>query len=338
MEMRRFDFKDRDRRVVELILDKSFRLARFFAWFPKLEYIGVLTGISKGNVSGIMDRLKRNLVISVSERCFYGLNPFPDKWRIPLRYELTEEIRRLDAALDFPAEQLRFPEDPDLQDALLQVALEEFALGRTVRQSKTETHLPTLSAGIIAGADCLRADQRDAAGLGNNRESGCALMREGNTVAGGRSQLPSANFQVPKMGTGFPKWEPRETGVSSNIDGPFVPVVPKMGTSHLTVKKFQLLNAPERAVNNEPFNGVPEVGTEVENWRRRKADPELLEQLKAIMGDKEWANWGGYWTNQVKKDSDLIRRVLGEFRYATKTGAVIHNPGGWMKDLIRRWS
>jgi hypothetical protein len=65
---------------------------------------------------------------------------------------------------------------------------------------------------------------------------------------------------------------------------------------------------------------------------------ELRREVEAAVGKDTWTHWGGAWTNALKRDAELVGRVLAEFRAQVKEGRQISNAGGYMWDLLKRWT
>lgn len=72
-----------------------------------------------------------------------------------------------------------------------------------------------------------------------------------------------------------------------------------------------------------------------ETWRLRRADPDLVEQMREITNtardpEHRWEKCGGNWTNYIKKWPRDVAAMIGVYREAVALGNHKHNPGGWM--------
>ncbi|MCX6922632.1 MAG: hypothetical protein NT154_05365 [Verrucomicrobia bacterium] len=107
------DFDLREFRLLNLILELSFEARRTIAYVPRLELFVKAEGISRGNVSAILRRLKACNVIQEEPQWYYGLLLLDSEdptanWRVPVRHSRIEVIRQLDL-LERP---------PNINDAL----------------------------------------------------------------------------------------------------------------------------------------------------------------------------------------------------------------------------
>jgi len=150
-------------------------------------------------------------------------------------------------------------------------------------------------------------------------------------AAGSQSGNP---LSVPKVGTDPPRSHfgngpenPRShfgNEQKAPMPARLSPSVPTLGTSQGDPLRVQS-SAVSKLSTAELLRGL------------RDPDRDLLRRIHTHVGESTWLNWGGAWTNAVKRDADLVARVVADYESARREGRVIPNVGGYMWDLVRRW-
>lgn len=235
-----YEFAPRERLIVELILKKSFGLGRTRAYIPRLEVFVVMTRISRGNVSSILRRLIRCLVIEECAAGVYAVRLPVEQWKVPVRIQVTAAICELDVWLNQEPSQLEMlPEPPSLSQAL------------------REINFPTLCR-EGRGTDVLAAAQRYAGSPSDVQRSGRA------------SPVPDLGTAVPDLGTACVNACKFEVPTG----------VPEVGTPPFKALKVHSLKPSEEAFNSElstlkegESEGKPltRIGNEPK-WMERVAD------------------------------------------------------------------
>lgn len=123
--LREFHFTERERLLVEVILDYSLAAGRPAARIPRLEDFSTLTGISRGNVHSTLARLVAKGVL-VTTADLYRILPWSDlnRWMIAPRVhraKLEAKRAELEAANRRPKPGELFAPDPDLAEARAEV-------------------------------------------------------------------------------------------------------------------------------------------------------------------------------------------------------------------------
>lgn len=98
----RHDFSEREWRVLEFLRKASFGAGRATAYVPALKFFCAATGISRGNMSKILRRLKACQVIREEQDGCYGFMLLPPpgdpcaNWRVPVRMQDVDVIRQIE--------------------------------------------------------------------------------------------------------------------------------------------------------------------------------------------------------------------------------------------------
>lgn len=64
---------------------------------------------------------------------------------------------------------------------------------------------------------------------------------------------------------------------------------------------------------------------------------EAMDWLKAAVGEKTMANWGGLWRKRWRADQGKFDRVMAELARMQAEGVPVPNPGGCANDLWKRF-
>lgn len=100
MDLRRHDFKERERLLVETVLDFSLARGRAHAVIPRLDDFAGLTGISRGNVSDCLEALTAMGVVAIDGQTYRVLPQSAiHVWRVRPRVNL-EHAATLQAELE----------------------------------------------------------------------------------------------------------------------------------------------------------------------------------------------------------------------------------------------
>lgn len=127
LDIRRHDFKERERLVLGVILDFSFALGRERAVIQKLDDIVELTGISRGNVHTCLKALESMGVLSIEGSVYRVLPRSAQRvWQVRPIVDLTraEALSRQLHDLNKVTQGELIPEDPTLTQALGAVSVE----------------------------------------------------------------------------------------------------------------------------------------------------------------------------------------------------------------------
>lgn len=156
-------------------------------------------------------------------------------------------------------------------------------------------------------------------------------------VAGTESSVPESGtlpISAPDHGArsriGNDSLAPVFAGPSPPPIVPGDPPVPESGTLFKALKS----SVVQSYETTETLKGTPFPNRE---HSLTPLDHDLRRDLAAFLGEKTWANWGGYWTNRLKEDRGLVERVYFEARNQVREGRPMRNRGGFMYDLFRRW-
>lgn len=335
-----FDFKDRERLILNFIRKGSFGVGRTTAQIPALDFFCRAAHISRGNVSSILYRLKACQVIKEEPEHYYGFVLMPadindrnwvsvacKNWRVPVRGDEVEVIRQL--------ELLPFP--PSLDDALREIFIESIT---------PTTGKPGGAPGTFEG-----------------------WPGASDPTAG----QPRAHIGVPELGTIVPN-----SGTSAHRsrigNDKEIPVfagisytVPESGTPIIALQ--QCSNAPSKEHNCIVANmPVPDSGTDVVEKAQALADqgwdPSRPHFIKAIVDrptngkfspeQQEMFDWlekkkvfttrpgdsfRPFWIGMVRDRPTVVAVLIGALVQATRDPYrrnPIMNPGGWMIDLWKR--
>lgn len=169
MDLRRYDFKERERLVLETVLDFSFECGRESAVIPKLDDLAEITGISRGNVHACVQALKVIGVLSV-EGTVYRVLPRSD--------ERTWQVR--------PSVNLARAEALSRQLRELNGVTQGELLPRVVSLSEAVAH--------VAVEAALKRSAVPESGTHRGREQGADVPNLGTSV-------PESGTGVPKLGT-----------------------------------------------------------------------------------------------------------------------------------------
>ena len=246
-------FTERERRVVVAIARASIHMGRPKAWIPKREHLCVLTGMTKGNLSGTLRRLVRARVLEILhvDQGIYALLPPPWDAVPPLignadyGVALWQYVIELDP--DRPAQGELLSEPPGLNDAL------------------REVFLPSSGADVLSDTDHrARAEpDRDAAGpagdvdgraIGRNSPAG---MLDQTHPASSGVEGESLEAALARLQCSFPNREQdSHNSVPESGTSPPKPLaVPDSGTKTSAV--------PESGTTPRP--SVPDSGTSSSN-------------------------------------------------------------------------
>jgi hypothetical protein len=133
----RHQVSERECVIVDLLLRLSFDLGRSIAKVPRLEDFSAVTGISKGNVLGVLQRLVDKRVI-LAEAGGYRVVPrtVNHHWSVSPRMNLVAADKALVLlrALQSENQPELLPRDPTLRDAIAEQAIQQ---ARAVPESGT---------------------------------------------------------------------------------------------------------------------------------------------------------------------------------------------------------
>ncbi len=312
------DFKRRELIVLHVVLMRSYGLGRPRALFDRLEDLHACTRISRGNVSEVLNGLRRALVLDERPPKWYGINPNAKAWKVVPRLDLAPLMEQIELLVP----------DADLRDGMDAAFLDDPA------QFLGLDGLPARGAGAVSAVRQTRSTQArdsrpgllsgccESSGAERSFEPGGSRPRAGYHAAVGESvsNSPLLSMSVPESGTrdAFPN---RERCVNHNKDGPGA-VGSRIGNVSYIAFKGTAVQSSKPTV---PLKRLTEAGVR------------LRDDVRAVVGETCWVNWVGYWTNRIKENPDKVQRVLGEFRYQASVGQTIANPGGYMFDLMKRW-
>lgn len=301
----------RERLVLDFIRRQSFGRERLEAYVPGLGFFVEALGISRGNVCAVLKHLKRAQVIEEHPEHFYGFVLPPSLWRVPVRVELMTVMEQLEL-LDAP-EHLRSAMRAGYVENLPTHA------GPTTRirpdGSGSGGDVPRALGGVVSRES---AGPGEATGVAAQFFDQTAPLISSQVVPGGKARFPNREpASVPDSGTGGGS----RIGYDAESATPLrvLRAVPESGTVPLKALRVSAVQSSKTA---EPLKG---------------GQRDLLARMAAHVGEGTWTNWGGAWTNLVKRDPDLVARVLATYEAETREGRVVKNPGGWMWDLSKRW-
>jgi len=329
------DFKRRELIVLHVVLMRSYGLGRPRALFERLEDLHACTRISRGNVSEVLNGLRRALVLDVRPQKWYGINPNAKAWKVVPRLDLAPLMEQIELLVP----------DADLRDGMDAAFLDDPA------QFLGLDGLPARGAGAVSAVRQTRSTQArdsrpgvlsgccESSGAERSFEPGGSRPRAGYHAAVGESvgesvgNSPLLSMSVPKSGTrdAFPN---RERCVNHNKDGPGA-VGSRIGNADPPLKTLNSLESQRSAVYSSKTADL--LTAELSQDARK-----LRRELEELVGKSDWVNWGGAWTNALKLQPAVVERVIACYRQEAierqKTAQPpIRHPGGWMWDNFKRW-
>jgi len=196
----RHDFSEREWRVLEFLRKASFGAGRATAYVPALKFFCAATGISRGNMSKILRRLKACQVIREEQDGCYGFMLLPPpgdpcaNWRVPVRMQDVDVIRQI--------ELLSPP--PGLPDMLR----EGFISGTQMHRSRFGNDLES---SMVAGKSCAVPEsgtQMHRSRFGNDLQ--CNNEKQCNNASSKKHYMDIVSCAAPDSGTGTRRAERRE--------------------------------------------------------------------------------------------------------------------------------
>lgn len=289
--------------VLDLIRRLSYGAARCEAYIPSLNHFTVATRISKGNISQILGRLKRCLVIEERPQFFYGfLHPVAN-WKLSQRVEQIEVIRQLDL-LEAPAH---------LSGAMRETFVEQSTSNQTqppdpARGGELTIPIrgpckPRKEASSSADASYAGVPESGTFFGGAVSESGTGSAHEG--VGGALQQCKNALKEHCYI-------------VNNKFDP--VPTVPESGTG--------------RGSDSQAWSGRFD--------EERQGLFDELERLGAFAatdptGKVDKAASRGCWFGMVRDRPEVVRELIGELKYRLQQGRTVSNAGAFMMFTWKKW-
>lgn len=184
LDLRRYDFKERERLILETILDFSFECGREMAVIQKLDDFAELTGMSRGNVHSCLKALVVIGVLSVEGTVYRVLPRSAGRtWQVRPSVNLSraEALSRQLRELNSVRQGELIREEPTLKESLAVVALEAAVLSTVPESGTCEGSLPI-------------ADRRSVPRLGTSvPESGTDVPELGTPLSFKRKEATSAS-------------------------------------------------------------------------------------------------------------------------------------------------
>jgi hypothetical protein len=304
----------RERLVLDFIRRQSFGRQRLEAYVPSLGFFVEALGISRGNVCAVLKQLKRAQVIEERPEGCYGFVLPPGLWRVAVRVELVAVMEQLSllAAPEHLRSAMResFVESLPTRPAPCGIRLNRSGPGEDVPRGSS-------GGGVVS---------RESAGPEATEMAAHLCGADAPLISS--QVVPNGKPQVPESGTAYLNREPGPTG-SRIGNGPQtampargLPQVPESGTVPFKALRVSAVQSSKTTETVKTLKG---------------SDRELLARVAEHVGERAWTNWGGAWTNLVKRDAALVTRIVATFEAETREGRVVTNPGGWMWDLSKRW-
>jgi hypothetical protein len=309
-QLAEFDLSKRRRTILELILRKSFGVGRAQAYFPKLEYFEVLTGMSRGNVCSNLGWLIQARVVEECAAGVYAVLLPVEQWRVPRRVAASAAVREVDRWLDLePAQRELLPEPPSLRQTLRELGGENFPT--PCRED---------------GEHGLRVSQRY---VGVPVPVQHSAMESGSVPDSGMEPVPDSGME-PVPDSGMERGKPDPSAVYG--------CVPEMGTPFKALKVQsskpcqEALNSELLTLKEEESEGKlqqrSQIGNEAE-WMARVAD---------LVGAKTMERYGGWYRNRLRENRGKFERVLNAVALDQREGKVARNWGGHFYDLWQRFA
>jgi hypothetical protein len=340
-----FHFTERELVLLHCVRRLTFGRGRTTLYLRRLDFFAPL-GISRGNASGILRALEGKRVLEERPAAWWGFIVPPSLWDAdPKRgvARVLEEQFQLGLVSGDLTELAR--------DANRELFVESFA--DPAGTGWAATFSPTRGAGETSRVvRPVRSDPRpDVAGESEggvaSRESAGSAGQHGEPRPGlpqgpGALMPPETQAAVEKLAAAVysqavPIRDRSRSRIGTDSGGP------ESGPSSKAMPARVLRAGPESGPGS-PFKAVRvSAGTELLTAETLKGAPlsaaqvELRRGVAGIVGAAAWTNWGGAWTNAIKRDAARVGRVVAEYHAERRAGRLIPNPGGWMWDLFKRW-
>lgn len=200
-ELGRFRFEDRERRILDLTIEKSIYLGRDSIPIQKYDDFGMLRGIRRDHVQRTLDKLKlKNVIEGSLNDGWYRIQPDSDLWIVKPWYEITREIRILNGWFDKPQWEPYFPEPPTLKDVLRELYLEGKGLAKAHALTSVQNSPAPADTRYPLGSG-VRTDHEDVAWSAQREpESAKPLHRDLNLVEGWPNGGAVAETAAPLLG------------------------------------------------------------------------------------------------------------------------------------------